>query len=170
MDPGGPRPNDRPSANPSDDPFGFGENRNYVGAALGALVPQALASRMVTVTIETERTTYNVGEPVRFTVTIRNRLPVPVAVETTRNRLWGWTVDGELEASDEPRRRTERANAISLRGNERKRITREWNGRFRRTREGRTRWVRATPGEHELGVFLTTRRRPSDSVTIELRE
>lgn len=166
---GGPDPSDRRLSNPDSDSLGFEENRNYVGSALGALVPQALANRMVTVSVETDRKTFAVGEPVSFTVTIRNRLPVPVAAETTQNRLWGWTIDGELEASDEPRLRNENANAISLRASERKRITREWNRRFRRTREGRTRWEPASPGTHELGVFLTTRGRPTDSVTIEIQ-
>jgi hypothetical protein len=155
------------------DPLGFDETRNVVTDALRRLVPQSVARRALTVAVETERDTYAVGERVRFRVTVRNRLPLPVAVETPDRRLWGWTVDGELAASDEarfddPDRAT--PGTLALRGGEHKVISRTWRGRFRRVREdGPTRWVPADPGRHELGVFLAYEGGPRATTTFEVR-
>jgi hypothetical protein len=141
-----------------DDRFGFDENRNVLTEALARLVPQSVARRALAVDVAVDRSTYAVGDDVPFRVVFRNRLPLPVVVETPDRRLWGWTVDGELEASDEsrfadPTRDT--PGRFAFRGGERKVVTRTWSGRFRRVREGEpTRWVDAEPGRHELGVFL----------------
>jgi hypothetical protein len=156
----------------SADPFGFDENRNVLAEALGRLVPQWVARRALTVSVETDRDTYAVDERVRFRVTVRNRLPVPVVVETPDRRLWGWTVDGELEASDEPRfddPRSDTPGTLTLRGGQRLVVDRTWRGRFRRVRgDGPTRWVPADPGRHELGVFLAYEGGPDATTTFEV--
>lgn len=151
------------------DRFGFDEHSEPVSAALGKLVPQPVAARALTVAIETEREVFAVGEPVSFTVTIRNRLPVPVTATTTERRLWAWTVDGLVEADEAPRQRTAGSNSFSLRSRGEIRVHREWVGRIRRTTDSGARWEHAEPGEHELGVFLTTPNRPSATTTVEIR-
>jgi hypothetical protein len=141
-----------------DDPFGFDENRNVLTEALGKLVPQSVARRALTIDVEVGHTAYEVGDDVPFRVTFRNRLPLPIVVQTPDRRLWGWTVDGELEASDEsrfadPGRETPRS--FTFRGGERRVVSRTWHGRFRRVGDDEpTRWVDVEPGRHELGVFL----------------
>jgi hypothetical protein len=149
------------------DPAGLDESRNYLTEALGRLVPQSLARRAVTVRVETERDEYAQDEPVRFTVVFRNRLPVPVAVETDE-RLWGWTVAGELEASDEPRMADAGGGTMRFRGGERKRVEVRWDGRFKRVGR-RTRWVTPDPGEYEVAAFLAAEEpRPRDATTIRV--
>lgn len=156
-----------PGAEP--DRTGVDESRNYLGALLGRFVPQWLARRAIRVRVSTDRDRYAYGEPVRITVELHNRLPVPVEVETPGLRLWGWTVDGELEASDEPRFASDRASSLSFRPRERKRIHRRWDGRFKRAGEP-TRWVAADPGEHEIAAFLAVEsgERPSDRTTVRI--
>jgi predicted oxidoreductase len=154
------------------DPFGFDENRSVVADTLEKIVPQSVARRALTVAVDTDRDTYAVGERVRFRVTVRNRLPLPVAVETPDRRLWGWTIDGELEASDEPRfadSTRETPGTLRLRGGETLVVERTWRGRFRRVRDdGPTRWVQAEPGVHELGVFLAYDGGPRATTTFEV--
>lgn len=151
----------------STDRFGFDDNRNYLTSALAKLVPRGLAHRGVAVTVDVERERYAAGEPVRFTVALRNRLPVPIEVATPTRRLWGWTVDGELEASDERVFQSSSPGVLTFRGGERKVVTRTWNGRFKRTGEP-TRWVEPDPGTYELGAFVNTAGRPSDAVEIRI--
>ena len=154
------------------DPFGFDENRNVLTEALGKLVPQRVARRALTVSVETDRDTYAVDEHVRFRVTVRNRLPFPVVIETPNRRLWGWTVDGELEASDEPRfddPRRDTPGTLAFRGGQQLVVERTWRGRFRRVPEDEpTRWVPADPGHHELGVFLAYEGGPRATTTFEV--
>jgi hypothetical protein len=157
-----------------DDPFGFDENRNVVTEALSKLVPQAVARRALTVSVETDRAVYTVGDDVHFRVTFTNRLPLPVVVETPDRRLWGWTVDGELEASDEPRfsdPARETPGQFAFRGGERRVVSRTWHGRFRRVGDGEpTRWVDVEPGRHELGVFLAYEGGARATTSFEVRE
>lgn len=149
------------------DDLGFDENRDYIARALSAVVPQWLARRAVTISVETDRERYEQGEPVSLTVLLRNRLPVPIAVETPRQRLWGWSVDGQLEASDEKRYEPERSGTLRFEGRETKRIDRVWNGRFEDS-NART-WELADPGEHEIEAFLATwDRRPRDSTVVTI--
>lgn len=155
------------------DRLGFDENRNVLTESLGRLVPQSLARRALAVDVETDRSAYTAADDVRFRVTFENRLPVPVVVETPDRRLWGWTVDGELEASDEPRfddPTRETPGRFAFRGGERKVVSRRWHGRVRRVNaEGRTRWVDLEPGRHELGVFLAYEGGARATTTFEVR-
>jgi hypothetical protein len=157
-----------------DDPLGFDENRNVLAEALGKLVPQPVARRALAVDVAVDRSMYERGDAVAFRVTLRNRLPVPVVVETPDRRLWGWRVDGELEASDESRfvdPARETPGRFAFRGGERKVVSRTWHGRFRRVRdEGSTRWVDAEPGRHELEVFLAYEGGDRDTTTFEVSD
>lgn len=148
-----------------------GSRSRYTTATLlAALVPASVRRRAIAVSVETDRTVYERGDPVEITVAFENRLPVPVEVPTPRQRRWGWSVDGELEATDERRYVRDRPSSFSFRGGERKRASITWNGRFERTR-GRHESVVPDPGEHEIRAFVAThedRYRPHDSTTIRL--
>ncbi len=157
-----------------DDRLGFDENRNVLTETLGRLVPQPVARRALTVDVETDRSSYAPGDDIAFRVTLENRLPLPVVVETPDRRLWGWTVDGELEASDEPRfddPTRETPGSFAFRGGERKVVSRTWHGRVRRV-DGResARWVDLDPGRHELGVFLAYEGGARATAAFEVRE
>lgn len=151
------------------DRTGLDESRNVLGSLVGRFVPQWLASRAVAVSVSTDRERYEPGEPVDLTVEFRNRLPVPIEVETPRPRLWGWTVDGELEASDEPRFAGEGSGTFPFRPRERKRVHRRWDGRFKRSGDP-TRWEPAGPGAYEVVAFLALDGpgRPEDRTTIRI--
>lgn len=154
------------------DRYGFDENRNYLGDLAGKLVPGWLARRAVDVAIEVDRRTYERGDAVEFTVLIRNRLPVPLEVPTRSLRLWGWEVDGELEASDEVTYASDQSGLLALKSGETKRIPQTWNGRLKRTgaaANGEAEWVLPEPGTHELAAFVATRPEKRDSVELELR-
>ncbi|MEM4781804.1 MAG: BsuPI-related putative proteinase inhibitor [Halalkalicoccus sp.] len=143
-----------------DEPY-FG----FVSRLVGPLVPQPLARRGLSVSVETNREEYRVGEPVELTIAVKNRLPVPVELET-EGRIWGWTVDGLLEASDERLYASDARNTLRLRAGETLTFERTWDGRFKR--EGSpTRWVEAEPGEYEIGAFVAADG-TSDATTIRL--
>ena len=151
------------------DRTGMAESRNYLGSFLGRFVPQWLARRAVGVRVSTDRDRYAPGEPVEITVEFRNRLPVPIQVETAKLRLWGWSVDGELEASDERRYESETRGSFTFRSRERKRVRTRWGGSFKRSGDP-TRWVPPEPGEHEIAAFLNVAApdRPEDRTTIRI--
>jgi len=135
---------------------GFEKSQTRVGETLGSFIPQRVARRAISATVTTDKRTYSVDEPVRITVEFRNRLPVPVPVETETPRVWGWTVDGRLSASDEKPHLSKTSNRLDFRASERKKFTREWSGRFKRT-NGRTRWEPASPGTYTIRSFLGER-------------
>lgn len=143
--------------------------RSTIGRGLRALVPQRLARRALSVSVSTDRDEYAVGEEVEITVEIGNRLPLPITVATAGGRIWGWTVDGELEASDERRRASEHRDSIDLRARETRRFDRTWDGRFKRTGSP-TRWVEADPGEYEIAAYVATPHgRVRDETRVRLR-
>lgn len=153
------------------DRHGFDETRSPVAAAVGKFVPQSVVRRFLSVSVETDRETYARGEPVELTVTIANSLPLPVVVETETRRLWGWTVDGELDASDERVYVGDASGTLAFRAKERKVVSQTWSGRFKRVGGGddRTRWVDPEPGVHEIGAFVSVPgTNPSDSVEIRI--
>ncbi|NHN46868.1 hypothetical protein G9464_04560 [Halostella sp. JP-L12] len=150
------------------DRHGLDDTRDHLRRLLGSFVPQWLARRAVAVEVRTDADRYEAGDSVEMAIAFKNRLPVPVTVDTPGKRLWGWTVDGELEASDEPRKRSTDGGSISFSPRERKEITRTWDGRFKRV-DDRTRWVPADPGTYEIAAFLALDGdRPSDATTIRI--
>jgi hypothetical protein len=153
------------------DRYGFDDTRSPVADALGKFVPQSVVRRGLSVTVETDRETYARGEPVELTVSIQNGLPLPVVVETETRRLWGWTVDGELDASDERVYVGDDPGTLTFRAKERKVVSRTWDGRFKRvgTDGEPTQWVEADPGVHEVGAFVAVPgRRPADTTEIRI--
>lgn len=156
------------------DRLGFDETTNYVTRALSRLVPDRVARRAVTVSVDTAKSVYRQGEPVDIVVEFENRLPVPVSVPTVERRLWEWRVDGVLEATDEARYVDRSPGSFEFRGGERKRIVHRWNGRFRHSEgvDGLPTSEPATPGEHTISVSLATHTpgdRPTDRTTITVR-
>lgn len=156
-------------ANTEVDRTGFDDTVNHLTAALGRLVPQWLARRAIVASVATDRSRYDPGDPVDITVEFRNRLPVPVTIRTPRQRLWGWAVDGDLEASDERRYLSDTSATLTFRGRERKRVTRRWNGSLKRTGSP-DRWEPPSPGDHEISAFIAVadRPRPEDTTTIRI--
>lgn len=141
---------------------------NLFTRGLSGLVPKPVAKRFVSIAVETDRERYDRDEPVEITIRISNRLPVPVELTTTGRRVWGWRVDGLLEASDETIHERSEPRGFSLQARETLTIQREWDRRFKRDGSP-TRWEPANRGEHEIEVFLATDPRKIDSTTIELR-
>jgi len=131
------------------------DRRQYIGERLAEFVPQWLAHRAIDVSVSTDRESYRVEEPVTITITFRNRLPVPILVQTETQKLFGWAVDGLPAASDERPYLSKTPNRIEFRPFEEKTLTRRWSGRFKRTTD-RTRWEPATPGVYEIEGFLGT--------------
>ena len=153
----------------STDRFGFDEHSNLLANALARFVPQRFARAGLSVSVETARDRYAVGDPVRLRVEITNRLPLPVTVETPTRRLWGWRVDGELEASDEPDGLREQPGAFTFRGRETKALRPTWSGLLKRVGERRTRWVEPPPGVHEITAFVALPgEHPRDTTEVEL--
>lgn len=153
----------------SEDRYGLDEetNPNHLSAVLAKFVPQWLARRAVDVRVRTDRDRYRRGQAVDITVELRNRMPLPMSVETPERRLWGWTVDGHLEASDEPRYSDGAAGELQFRARERKRFRRRWDGRIKRVGDP-TRWEQAT-GDVEIGAFLALEGdRPEDTTTVRI--
>ncbi|MFP8890539.1 hypothetical protein ACLI4U_12265 [Natrialbaceae archaeon A-CW2] len=157
----------------SGDQYGFSETKNYLSALLEPLVPQRIAVPSLGVSVKTDKTTYDLGEPVIIDIVFKNRLPVPISIETPTARLWGWSVDGELAASDESEYRRNHPNTFSFRAGETKRIQRIWDGQFKRNKRNGdpTKWIPAPSGEYEITAFVDARygrSRPSASTTIIL--
>ncbi|SFR51201.1 hypothetical protein [Halogeometricum limi] len=153
------------------DRYGFDDTKSPIAEALGKFVPQPLVRRGLSVTVETDRERYALGDAVEFTVTVTNHLPLPVAVETPTRRLWGWTVDGELEASNEQIYLPPSPTKLSFRANESKTFTQTWNGLLKRVGDDDTptRWVEPAPGTHELAAFLALGDdRPEDATEIRI--
>jgi hypothetical protein len=151
-----------------EDRYGFDENSGSLAERLGKFVPQTLARRALSIRVETDRSQYRRGDPVDLTITIRNHLPLPVTVATPRRRLWGWMVDGQLEASDENRYLSDNPGSFVFRAKEKKTIRRTWNGHLKRVGE-RTTWELPERGVHEITAFVATKEnRPSDTVEISL--
>ncbi len=152
------------------DEFGL-DDRGGLSSRLADLVPATLARRGVVVSVDTDRPVYERDDPVEITVEFENRLPVPIAVPTPKRRLWGWTVDGHLEASDERLYTRSDPSTFDFRGGERKRVSVVWNGRLERT-DGIHESVVPEPGEYEITAFVATHPetyRPSDSTTVRIR-
>ena len=150
---------------------GLEDAQGMLTRGLARFVPAPVARRAVAVSVETDREGYDRGEPVEITVTFTNRLPIPVAVPTPQRRRWGWTLDGELEASDERRYTRPSPSTFAFRAGERKRVSVVWSGRLERT-DGVHESVLPAPGTYEIGAFVATREgtyRPSDATTVEIR-
>lgn len=118
-------------------------------AASHALLPVRLRRWALDVQIETNRDVYAVGEPVDLRVRFRNRLPMPVTLRTESPVRWHWSVDGRIEARDDPPAEPDDPALFEFDRSETKTFTRRWPQRFRT--DDRT-WEPAGPGEYTLAV------------------
>ncbi|KTG09084.1 hypothetical protein AUR64_14900 [Haloprofundus marisrubri] len=162
-------PGRTPTASDPESRYGFDESGSSIAQRLAQFVPQSLARRGLSVRLSVDRTRYERGEPVEFTITIRNRLPVPVTIATPKRRLWGWTIDGLLEGSDETRYMSDNPGTFAFRGKETKVVERTWNGRLKHVGD-RTTWELPERGTHELAAFVATgdgRLRDTVEITLE---
>lgn len=116
------------------------------------LLPHRVRRWAVTVDISTPSRDFERGSAVPFQLTLKNRLPVPVTVETVSPRLWRWAVDGHTSAShlslESPPAET---NKLRLDRGERRRIRRNWSGMFRISKRE---WKPAERGEHTIRVAV----------------
>lgn len=141
---------------------------NVLTRGLSGFVPRAVARRAVAIAVETPRDEYELGESIEITVTLRNRIPFPIEVPTTGLRLWGWRVDGLLEASDERVYEPREPRSFTMQARERRTFEVEWDGRIKR--EGTpTRWEPAGRGTHRIEAFLAVEPKRTDETTIEIR-
>lgn len=147
------------------DPHGKGYDTSVFSRGLDKLVPSPVARRAVTIDVSTDRDAYAAGEPITMTVTISNRLPVPIEVPISDARVWGWAVDGLTEATDERVYEPEVDRSLALRAGEDRRHEHTWHGRIRRDATERTTYEPLSRGTHELSVFLGTT--PRKTATVE---
>lgn len=115
-------------------------------------LPHSLRYRATNVSIETPEGPFTAGQPIPFTVTIKNALPVPVTLPIESPIPWTWSIDGHQSASrvGDAGAPAERRGFRLDRG-ERKQFTRRWSGSFK---VGAREWEPATPGEHTIAVGL----------------
>lgn len=104
------------------------------------LVPDAVALRGLSVEVRgPDRVT--LGEPARFRVGIRNRLPMSASVTLPTSRLWGWRVDDVPEADERGYDAPETNRTVVFARGERKVFEATWDGRIRRSDTGGNVWV-----------------------------
>lgn len=118
-------------------------------SASHALFPASLRHRAIAVSVETDREVYAEDAPVTLKVTMRNRIPFPVALKTESPVLWSWAIDGVPEASRYDDGTPEEAGLFRFGRSERKVFTRQWHQRFR---EGEREWSRAGRGEFTVSA------------------
>ncbi len=119
-----------------------------------ALVPGRLRHRFVSVDVTTPEPEYPVGGSIPFTVTIRNRVPIPVSIPTASPLLWEWSVDGHVEGSEVPLRDPpDEAGSFAFDRGERKRFRKRWNQMFR---VSDSEWTPAEPGTYTIGAAINT--------------
>lgn len=116
------------------------------------LIPTGLRRRAISVDVSTPRTEYPEGEPVPFSVTMKNSLPLPVTVPTASPILWTWTVDGEREASRVPvHEPPAETGQFRFDRGERKEFRKRWDQMFR---VSESEWEPAAPGEYTIGAGI----------------
>ena len=144
------------------------EDFSVFSRGLDKLIPSTVARWALSVSVETDKSEYGPDEPVEITVTISNRLPLPITVRIDNQRIWGWAVDGYVEAADEPLYVPDRVRSLSLRAGETRTHDVTWNRRIKRV-DGQTRWEELEPGEYVISAFVSTTPRTEDSKTVRLR-
>ncbi|ELZ59961.1 MULTISPECIES: hypothetical protein [Halorubrum] len=116
------------------------------------LIPRRFRHLPISVSVETDDDEYEVGEPVPFRVTLRNRLPVPISVPTVSPLLWEWTVDGNVEAAEVPiRDPPDEEGTLSFDRGERKEFRKRWDQLFR---VSDSEWEPAGVGSYTIGAAI----------------
>lgn len=118
--------------------------RAVVANTVGSLLKR-VGHVPVEVVLSPEKTQVEPGEPIDFTVTVRNRSVIGIPLSLTCMTLWGWYVDGNPEGEerdyyDSPPRR------VTVRGSQSYSFERQWSG-YIRTEDG---YEPLSPGEHTL--------------------
>lgn len=141
-----------------DDPFApaeTGEGRRWRTVNWArfshAFVPTALRDRAIAVSLETDRDTYAVGDPVHLQVTFRNRLPFPISIRTRSPVRWSWSVDGVREADRTADPAPDEATLFEFDRSERKTFRRTWHQRIR---EAGGEWAAVPRGEYALAAWV----------------
>lgn len=144
-----------------DDPFRPNERRDSpaptaartvpVRRLSDTLVPAWLRYRAVSLSVSTPRTVYDAGEPIPFTVAMKNAAPFPITVPTRSPLPWAWYVDGARSASRVPEPLPERSGAFVFDRGERKVFDRTWNGTFR---VSDSEWKPAAPGDYTISAAI----------------
>ncbi|NGM69753.1 hypothetical protein G6M89_12160 [Natronolimnobius sp. AArcel1] len=115
------------------------------------VVPERLRRYGVSVSIATPRTEYSPDESVPFLVTMRNTLPFPVALSTTSQVRWTWSIDGHDEAAQFDLEYAADPGQFEFNRGERKRFPKRWQQVFR---VSETEWERAPPGTYTIGARI----------------
>ena len=120
-----------------------------------AFMPNALRSRAIAVSVQTNEEVYDRDETVHFHVEFHNRFPVPVSLTTTTPTPWTWEIDGLEKASKVAEELPDEQGLFQFQRSERKTFSRRWTQRFQETE---TEWSAATPGEYRLTVRINAAR------------
>lgn len=124
---------------------------------LSPLVPPWIRQFAISVSIVAPAEAYQ-GSTVQFAVQFRNRLPLPLEIETGL-RPWYWHIDGvhDADASEpDPAELPDDDGTMYFSPFEIKTIQRSWNGRIRH--EPSAPFVLPDRGKHELTVEIITKR------------
>ena len=117
-----------------------------------ALLPRWLRHRCLTVDVRTRSDTYVAGEPIPFTVIMRNVAPIPISVTTTSPLYWEWTIDGLPEASQVPHcDPPAEPGRFEFDRGERKTFERRWT---QSVRTGSRSWEPVEPGRYRIGATI----------------
>lgn len=136
---------------PVEDPLSTDGKRS--SSWLARFVPRRLALRALAVDLRAPARV-TPGEPATFRVSIRNRLPLAVAVELPTSRMWGWAVDGVPEADERGYEPPAESRTVRFGGRERRVYEGRWDGTVRRAGPDGDVWE-PLPGEHTLSAFLS---------------
>jgi hypothetical protein len=135
----------------------------------GALTPTWLRHRAISVSVTTPGEAYAVGDPVPFTVRMKNALPVPISVPTRSARLWSWAVEGHRDASHVPETASQDAGVLEFGRGEWKEFGRTWHGLLQ---VDGAEWVAPDPGEYTISAAINVAAPAetgvSDETTIEI--
>lgn len=123
-----------------------------VGRWLAGLVPDPVALRALAVEVRGPDTV-TVGEPARFVVTVRNRLPATVSVTLPTPQVWGWCVDDAPEADERGFEPPEATRPVTFGRRERREFAAVWDGRIRRSDTDGNVWV-ARSGTHQFTGYF----------------
>lgn len=132
-----------------------------VAALSRALTPQWLRRRAISLDVSSPQSVYPAGTSIPFTVTMRNALPVPVAIPTRSPLPWSWRVDGVREASHVAEELPAERHELRFDRGERKVFRRAWSQSFR---VSETEWEPAPPGEYTIGAAILGARPIGDAI------
>ncbi|MEF8826112.1 MAG: hypothetical protein V5A34_04945 [Halapricum sp.] len=129
------------------------------------LVPNWLRYRAISISIETPRSEYAVGDHVPFEVRMKNAMPFPITIATQSPLLWFWDVDGVREAvRADTRDPPSNARQFTFSRGERKSFRKRWDGMFQVTDDE---WEQADPGEYTIGARLNIADAPAKGLETE---